>query len=83
VAAHGDDRVDEILRGPRAEGGRADVVVADGRAAQRRVEHEIDTPQGQAPRRLGEDHVVADQHADCAEILGGEDGERLAACACP
>ena len=77
VAAHRDDQVDEVLRGPRAERGQADVVVADGRAAERGVEHDIGPSQGQAPRRLGEDHVVADQHADRPQVRRGEDRERL------
>jgi hypothetical protein len=46
VAAHRHDQVDEVLRGPRAECGQADVVVADGRAAERGVEHDVGPSQG-------------------------------------
>ena len=83
MAAHRHDQIDEVLRGPRPERGQADVVVADGRAAESGVEHDVGASQGQAPRRLGEDHVVADEHADLSQVRRGEDRELPTSCAEP
>ena len=78
VPSHRDDEVDEVVDGPRAEGGQADVVVAERRAAERGMEDDVRPLEGQAPRGLGEDHVVADQHADGPQVGRREDRKRQA-----
>ena len=75
LPAHRDDEVDEIVDGPRAKRGQADVVVTEGGAAERGMEHDVRSLERQAPRRLGEDHVVADQHADRPQVGRREDRE--------
>ena len=74
-----DDQINEIFDGPRADRRATDVVVADGRAAERRIKDNVRSAQRQTAGRLRKHHVIADQHSHAAEVASFENGKAVAA----
>ena len=79
TAALRDDQINEIFDGSRADGSATDVVVADGRAAQRRIKDNVRSAERQTSGGFRKHHVITDQHSHAAEVASFEDGKAVAA----
>src|SRR5882672_6941366 len=79
TAALRNDQINEIFDGPRADRRATDVVVADGRAAERWIKDNVSSAERQTSGGFRKHHVITDQHSHTAEVASFEDGKAVAA----
>ena len=74
-----DDQINEIFDGSRANCRPTDVVVADGRPAERWIKDNVRSAERETSGGFRKHHVITDQHSHTAEVSRLEHGETVAA----